>query len=365
MFDPQLQRLARLLVRYSTKVKPGDRVQINATTPSEALVQALYAEVLDAGGVPHVRLEFVDQEYLLVSRGDDDQVGYVDPYLQREAEEMDVWLRVYPALNPRALTGVDPARKQLRARGRGPSRQTLMQRLSDGSLRAVIAPSPAPALAQEAGMSEREYREFVLRSCGLEEEDPVAWWQAMADRQQVLCDRLEQTEELRFVGLDTDLTVSVAGRSWINCCGLVNMPDGEVFTGPLEDSAQGTIRFTYPGIFQGEAIEDIRLTFEAGRVVEATAATGQALLDMVLETDEGARGVGEIAIGTNSHIQRFTRNMLFDEKMGGTIHLALGAGIPSSGSVARSAIHWDLLKDMRQGEILADGEVIYRDGAFV
>jgi aminopeptidase len=143
------------------------------------------------------------------------------------------------------------------------------------------------------------------------------------------------------------------------------MPDGEVFTGPIEDSANGIIRFTYPGIFQGEGIEDIRLTFEAGRVVEATAAQGQELLDRVLETDEGARGIGEIAIGTNAHIQRFTRNMLFDEKMGGTIHLALGAGIPSSGSVNRSAIHWDLLKDMTEGEIIADGEVIYRNGAFV
>jgi aminopeptidase len=365
MSDPSLQRLAHLLVHYSTRVAPGDRVLINATTAAEPFVQALYEEVVRAGGLPHVRLEFADQEYLLLAHGDDDQVGYVDPYLQREAEEMDVLLRVYPDLNPHALSGVDAERKQLRARGRGPAREALMRRLSDGSLRAVIAPSPSAALAQEARMSEHEHRAFVLRSCGLDEDDPVAWWEAIADRQQVLCDRLDRVEQLRFVGLDTDLSMDVTGRRWINCCGLVNMPDGEVFTGPIEDSANGIIRFTYPGIFQGEGIEDIRLTFEAGRVVEATAAQGQELLDRVLETDEGARGIGEIAIGTNAHIQRFTRNMLFDEKMGGTIHLALGAGIPSSGSVNRSAIHWDLLKDMTEGEIIADGEVIYRNGAFV
>ena len=215
-------------------------------------------------------------------------------------------------------------------------------------------------------MAWEEYADYVFACCKLDDDDPVRSWRDLSAWQQGLCDRLKDYDSMRIVGKDTDLRFRCAGRSWINCDGHNNLPDGEVFTGPIEDSVEGTIRFTFPGVFQGEAVEDIFLRFEQGRVVEARAAEGEALLHGMIGTDEGARYVGEIAVGTNDRIDRFTRNMLLDEKMGGTIHLALGRGIPLCGSRNKSAIHWDLLKDMRDGgEIFADGKLIYQDGRFI
>jgi aminopeptidase len=200
----------------------------------------------------------------------------------------------------------------------------------------------------------------------LNDDDPVKRWKAISATQQKICERLDKVKEMHYVGLDTDLKFRCEGRKWINCDGKNNFPDGEIFTGPVEDSVEGTIRFTYPGIFQGQEIEDIFLRFEKGKVVEARAGKGEALLLKLLDTDEGSRYVGEIAIGTNENINRFTKNMLFDEKMGKTVHLAIGKGIPMSGSKNDSAIHWDMLKDMSEGSaIYADGSLIYKDGSFV
>lgn len=215
-------------------------------------------------------------------------------------------------------------------------------------------------------MSLDEYAEFVFSCMRLNEEDPVAFWRHFSICQKKLCNRLNGVKKMRYVGQDTDLKFRCEGRNWVNCDGKNNFPDGEVFTGPVEDSVEGTIRFTYPGIFQGEEVEDIFLRFEKGKVIEARAAKGKKLLHKLLDTDEGARFVGEIAIGTNEHINRFTKNMLFDEKMGGTVHLAIGRGIPLSGSKNKSAIHWDMLKDMREGgKIYADGKLIYENGSFL
>ena len=214
-------------------------------------------------------------------------------------------------------------------------------------------------------MSLDEYSEFVFSCMNLNEEDPIQFWKKFSANQDKLCDRLKSVKEMRYVGQDTDLKFRCEGRKWINCDGRLNFPDGEVFTGPNEDSVEGTIRFTYPGIFQGQEIEVNFLRYEKGKIIEAHAAKGEALLLKLLDTDEGARYAGEIAIGTNENINRFTKNMLFDEKMGGTVHLAIGRSIPLSGGKNVSAIHWDMLKDMRDGgEIYADGQLIYRDGHF-
>jgi aminopeptidase len=366
MIDARLRKLAQVLVHYSTAVKPGERVLIGGTPESEPLLREVYRQVLRTGAHPIVRLRLSDQDSLYYREAGESELEYLDPLLMHELENIDVSIKVFPDENPHALTSVDPERKQRRLRANKPLMERFMQRWCEGRLRWVGSAYPTPALAQEAHMSLDEYADFVFEAGRLNEENPSDYWKAVSARQQKICDRLNQYSTILYVGLDTDLTFSCQGRNWMNCDGKQNFPDGEVFTGPVEDSVNGTIRFTFPGIFQGQEIENIFLRFKDGKVVEATAAKGEALLHKLLQTDAGASYVGEIAIGTNDQIHRFTKNMLFDEKMGGTVHLAVGMGIPGSGSKNVSALHWDMLKNMRQGgEIHADGMLVYKDGRFV
>jgi aminopeptidase len=366
MIDPRVRKLAQVLVHYSAEVKAGERVRIGGTPASEPLLREVYREVVRAGAHPLVRMSLTEEEHLYYSEASDAQLDYLDPFMVEEAEKTDVSIKTFPDQNPHALTSVPPEKKQRRMRAMKPYTETLVRRWQSGEYRWVGTAYPTAALAQEAHLSLEEFAEFLFEAMKLNEPDPVAAWKAVSARQQRICDRLNRCSTIRYVGLDTDLTFSCAGRPWINCDGKLNFPDGEVFTGPVEDSVNGPIRFTFPGIFQGQEVEDIFLRFKAGRVVEARAAKGEALLHQLLDTDPGARCAGEIAIGTNEQIRRFSKNMLLDEKMGGTIHLAVGLAIPGSGSKNFSALHWDMLKDMREGgEILADGEVIYRDGRFL
>ena len=364
--DPRTRKLARLLVRYSTEVQKGDKVLIGGSTQSEPLVREVLREVVEAGGHPLVRLTFEDQERVFYAHAAEHQLDYEDPIALHEIDSVDVVIRCFPDLNPHALSNVSAEKKQRVTRAKKKLTERFMERWGKGELRWVGSAYPTPALAQEAKLSLEEYAEFVFKSGQLDLDDPIAYWREFSKQQEVLCNRLNEAKTIRYVGLDTDITFGVEGRTWLNCDGKVNFPDGEVFTGPVEDSVEGQIRFTFPGIFQGQEIEDIFLRFEKGVVVEARAKTGEALLNALLDTDEGSRRVGEVAIGTNAGITRFTKYMLFDEKMGGTVHVAIGAGIPTSGSGNVSALHWDMLKDMKEGgEIWADGEMIYRDGKFL
>ena len=365
MIDPRINKLARVLVHYSSGVKAGERVQLMGTPASEPLLRELYREVLRVGAHPIVRMRLSDQDALLFAEATEQELDYTDPMVLSELDGIDVSIRIFPDENPHSLSSVDPGKKQRRLRANKPITEKFVQRWSKGSLRWVGTAYPTPALAQEARMSLEEYAEFVFGAGRLNDDNPEEYWRSASSRQQRICDRLNKCSTFRYRGLDTDLTFSCEGRTWMNCDGKLNFPDGEVYTGPVEDSVNGTIRFTYPGIFQGQEIEDIFLRFENGKIQEARAAKGEALLHELLRTDEGASRVGEIAIGTNEQIQRFTKNMLFDEKISGTIHLAVGMGIPGSGSKNVSALHWDMLKDMRQGgEIFADGALIYQNGRF-
>lgn len=364
--DERLNKLAKVLVGYSVEVKEGQRVQIAGTTASEPLLREIYREVLRAGGHPRIHMRFEDQQYIFYRHARDHQLDDTDPITLHEMGEIDCVIQAFPDLNPHALSSIDPDRKQRLTRAMKPIVDILFERWGKGELKWVGTVCPTPALAQEARMSFGEYSEFVFECMHLNDDDPVSFWKDFSVKQQKICDRLNGTSEMRYVGRDTDLTFRTEGRTWINCDGKNNFPDGEIFTGPVEDSVEGSIRFTYPGIYQGEEIEDIFLRFESGRVVEARAAKGEKLLLKLLDTDSGSRYVGEIAIGTNNNIERFTKTMLFDEKMGRTVHLALGMGIPGSGSKNQSAIHWDMLKDMSDGgEIYADGKLIYREGRFL
>jgi aminopeptidase len=366
MIDPRVRKLAKVLIHYSTQVKPGEKVQLVGSPESEPLLRELYREILLVGAHPLVRMRLSDQDELYYSAANDAELDYLDPLSLHEVENIDVSIRAFPDENPHALTNVEPAKKQRRLRASKAVTERFRQRWNEGKLRWVGSLYPTNALAQEARLSLQEFAEFVFGAGRLQETDPAAYWKSVSARQQKICDRLNTCSTIRYKGLDTDLTFSCAGRNWVNCDGRLNFPDGEVFTGPVEDSVNGTIRFTFPGIFQGEEIEDIFLRFKNGKVREAKAARGEALLQRLLQTDEGASFVGEIAIGTNAQIRRFSKNMLFDEKMSGTIHLAVGMGIPGSGSKNVSALHWDMLKDMRDsGEIYADGKLIYQKGRFL
>lgn len=359
-------KLAKLLVQYSIGVQNGDLIIVHGTTTSTQLLKEVYREVLKQGAHPWVRIDFEDQEFLFYDTADDHQIDFLHPFDMHVFEKADGLIRVFPDQNPHALSAIDPEKKQRQMLAQMPIYEVVFRRMEEDNYRWVATASPSSALAQEAKMSLEEYTDFVFKSMHLDQDDPVAFWRQRSEMQEKLCQRLNQVKEIRFKGEDTDLHFRCEGRKWLNCDGKLNFPDGEVATSPIEDSVEGTIRFTYPGIFRGEEIENIFLKFEKGKVVEANAAKGDKLLQTLLDSDEGARFVGEAAIGTNDNITRFTKNMLFDEKMGGTIHLALGKSLPFTGGTNESAMHWDMLKDMKTGgEIYADGNLIYRDGKFI
>lgn len=364
--DSDLKKLARLLVNYSLAVKKDDKVSISGTTAAEPLLCEIYKEVLLSGGHPRVHMRFQGQSYQFLKLAQDFQIDYVDPISLCEVENITATIQIKSDLNTQELTSISPEKKQKAIQAQKPITDIFHRRDASGELRWTLSIYPTLALAQEAHMAFDEYKEFVHSCMHLDEDDPIAFWKDFSAKQQIICDKLNQTKEIVYIGKDTNLKFSCAGRKWINCDGRVNFPDGEVFISPVESSLEGTIRFDYPGIFMSEEIEDIFLRFEKGKVVEAKAKKGEKLLQKLLDTDTGARYAGEIAIGTNVNINRFTKNMLFDEKMGGTIHLALGNSFPDSGGTNKSLIHWDMLKNMREGgEILADGKLIYQNGAFI
>lgn len=366
MSDPRVVKLARLLTTYSVAVRPEDKVLVRTALGAMPLALEVYRAVLQAGGHPHLLLHDTLLDEILFKEAGTEQLNYVSPFTALAYETFDCLISLAGASNTRALSGVKPALQQQVQRAQRHLSETFMRRQATGELRWVTTLFPTEAYAQDADMSLSEFETFVYHACYLDQDDPAAFWQASAARSQRACDWLAQRRELRVQGPDVDLRLSVAGRTWINGDGRHNMPCGEIFTGPVEASVDGWVRFTYPAIMAGREVEGVELHFAEGRVVEARARKNEAFLLEMLNTDEGARYLGEFAIGVNSGIQRFTRNILFDEKIGGTIHMALGRSYPDSGGQNVSAIHWDMICDMRQGgQIWADGELFYDSGRFL
>ncbi len=366
MKDPRVEKLADVLVNYSVAVQPGERVAITGDVGAEPLLRAVYAKVLQAGGHPLVLLSLPGADELLFRYASDEQLAHVPEPIKLVMETYDVRLSVRGASNTKALSGVDPARQVLHNRAWTDLMRTFMQRSASGALRWSTTLFPTNAYAQDADMSLSEYEEFVYSACLPDLEDPIGYWARFSAWQQKIVDWLRGRERVHVVGPETDLHLSIAGRAFINCDGQKNMPDGEVFTGPVEDSVQGHVHFSYPAIRQGRQVTGVRLRFENGRVVEASAEKNERFLLETLDTDAGSRYVGEFAIGTNKGVTRFTGQILFDEKIGGSFHMALGAGYPETGSENESAIHWDMICDMRDGgEIWVDDELLYKDGEFV
>src|SRR5690606_24349358 len=366
MADPRMEKWAKALVGYSVDVQPGQVVAVTGHLAAEELLRVLFRSVIAKGAHPVVLpiLEGVASDLLL--HGSDDQLQYISPIDRFIREQADVVINIRAETNTRRMSAVDPARQSLFTSARNELMATYMSRAASGELDWTLTLFPTDAYAQDADMETEAYADFVLSACKLDRDDPVAAWRELRDEQQRLIDWLDGKSEVRLTGPETDLTLSVAGRGWINSDGRRNFPSGEIFTSPVEDSVNGHVHFSFPVVTAGRLIEDIRLRFENGKVVEATAAKNEEYLIQTLDTDPGARYLGEFAFGTNFDIQRFTRNILFDEKIGGTVHMAVGRGYPETGSTNESAIHWDMICDLRQGgQVTVDGELFQKDGSFV
>jgi aminopeptidase len=366
MPDPRIVRLAQLITEYSVGIKPGDQVYIQAAPEAAPLIQELYRAAIVCGAHVLPIIELPGLRPIFLQTASEEQLQYVLPVNRLVGETFDVRLSIYSQSNTRELSGVDPARQALVSQAHRPLMQTFMDRSASGALRWNVTLFPTNAYAQDADMSLAEYEDFVYRACLVDEGDAIERWLAVKTQQQRLIDWLQGKQEIHLTGPDTDLRVGIGGRLWINCFGDKNMPDGEVFTGPDESAINGTVRFTFPAVHQGREVEDVRLWFENGEVVKWSAAKNEAYLERMLHTDDGARRLGEFAFGCNYGIQRFTKNILFDEKIGGTVHMALGAGYPETGSTNQSAIHWDMICDLRRdAEVWVDGELFARDGKYL
>ncbi len=366
MVDPRLTRLADLLVNYSVQVQPGEWTLVQAEVVAVPLAREVYRAVLRAGGHPLTLLFDEAISEIQYQEASDEQLVWVSPVERLLIEEADVMIALRATNNTRAMSNVDPAKMAKAQAARTELSAIHMRRAAAGELKWTLTQYPTQASAQEAEMSLSEYEDFVFGATFVDREDPIAEWQRISALQQRMVDWLKGKRHVTVKSANCDLSLSIEGRTFINSDGRRNMPSGEIFTGPVEDSVNGWVRFTYPAIYRGRAVEGVELRFQDGKVVEARASKNEEFLLSQLDIDAGARYLGEFAIGTNFGITKFTGNILFDEKIGGTIHMALGRSYPETGGKNESAIHWDMICDMRQGgEIYVDGELFYKDGAFV
>ena len=365
MTDPRVEGVARILVDYSVNIQPGEFVRIEGAPEGGPLLLAVYQRVLERGGYPWLRMVPDEATEIFYKFANDEQLEYIPAVARQMVEDIDADIGIWTETNTKALTQVDPAKQSKARAARRPLSERFLDRAANKELKWTGTVYPTQAFAQDAEMSLREFEGFCYGAALVHEPDPIAAWREVSKQQQRLIDWLADKDQVRLVGPDTDLTLSIKGRSWVNCDGHENFPDGEVFTGPIEDSANGHVAFTYPACYGGREVEGVQIWFEDGKAVKATAAKNEEYLQTMLDTDEGARFLGEFAFGTNRGVQRFTKNILFDEKIGGTVHMALGTGYPETGSQNRSAIHWDMICDLRQGgEVWVDGELFARDGEF-
>ncbi|MGH7133852.1 MAG: aminopeptidase, partial [Phycisphaerales bacterium] len=347
MNDPRHDKLADVLVRYSTRVKKGDLVGIRADPVAMPLVLAVQRACLRAGANCVFLCQPEEWNETLVEVGSDEQIGWASSMTGWYIENVDVSIAFWAEVNPKHMTRYEARKAALLQQARRPYLKTFMQREADGKLRWCGTQFPTHGAAQDAEMSLRQYEDFVFRAGLLHLPDPVAAWQKVFDSQERVREYLQGKKALRFQvpaygGNDgTDLTVDCSKSIWINCGGHENFPDGEVFAGP--GAVDGHVNYTFPAVYQGREVQGVRLKFKGGRVVEASAKKGEDFLFKMLDQDPGARNLGEIAIGTNYGITEFSRNTLFDEKIGGTFHAAVGAGYPKSGNSNESGLHWDMV----------------------
>jgi aminopeptidase len=365
MSEIRRKKLANLLVNYCTSVQKGEWVGILGDVNALPILRDVYTAVLEAGGYPTL---FISDEAMTRSFyhiADNEQVNWVDPTLKLYHEQADAYIRVGAPSNTRAMSNIAGKRVQQIRAAQKELLDIRLERAAKDEFKWVGTLFPTEALAQEASMSLEEYEDFVYGACFCDKDDPAAEWRSLGVMQQKKVDWLKGKKHVVCKGPNVDLTLSIEGRTFANSDGKRNMPSGEIFTGPVEESVNGWVRFTYPSIVGGRAVKGIELRFQDGKVVEASAEENEELLFAQLDTDSRSRYLGEFAIGTNFGINKFTGSILFDEKIGGTMHMAIGKGYPETGSKNDSAVHWDMICDMRvDSEIHVDGELFYKNGSF-
>ncbi|HET6642764.1 MAG TPA: aminopeptidase [Gaiellaceae bacterium] len=367
MRDPRVEKLADLITGYALGLGEGHAFRIDGEESAIPLIASMYRFALSRGALPYTHVRPAGVEEILLAEGNNEQLAYIPESERQQSEQLDAWATIWSESNTRAMTRADPERRkrQLAAHYRMVNRR--WGRISAGELTWCGTLFPTEAHAQDAEMSLAEYEDFVYGACHVRpDDDPIAHWESTSAELAARARQLETVRELRIVGPGTDLRVVVEGRPWLPSDGRHNMPDGEVFTSPVETGTEGDIYFAFPSIFQGREVEDVRLRFSEGRVVHAEASSGEDYLRALIATDEGSSVLGEVAFGLNYEIDRFTRNILFDEKIGGTMHVALGGGFSEAGTQNISDLHWDLICDLREnGEVYADGALVWKAGAFV
>lgn len=371
MRDSRLDKWAEILVHYSLAAKQGQVAFLLGDMESYPLVEATYEKLILAGvKVECMLLPKAFTEFLL-KHGSDDQISFT-PFARLAAvQKADHYLYIGANSNSKMLSQIMPAKQSLSAAGYKPILDTIFKRSAENELQWCFTMFPTPSGAQDAEMGTRAYEEFVFNAGFLNEKDPIAAWKALEAKQNHLIQFLETKKELRFCNdQGTDLTVNVAGMKWVNCCGRINFPDGEVYTGPnlkaADGGVNGIVRYSLPTIYRNVEVQDVELVFKNGAVKEARASKNEAFLHEMIGQDAGAKFVGEIAIGTNYQLQNCTKNILYDEKLGGTFHLAVGKGYPETGNTNESALHWDLIFDMRNGGMIyADNEIFSKNGSLL
>jgi len=359
MADPRVENLAKLLTRYCVRAKRKETVLITSTSSAEPLVLATYEQLLRAGAYPVVHMLPEGASESFFKHAKPHHLDEIPAHHKTLIRQLAGSIYIDGCANTRELSEIDPKRQARVSMARKPLRKIMMAK------KWCITLYPTTAYAQEAEMSLRDFEEFVYGATFADTDDPIAEWNKLKKRQDDMIRKLTGARTVRIVGPETDLTMSIAGRVFINSPGTHNMPSGEIFTGPVENSAEGFIKYDFPVCHAGREIDGIRLVFRKGKVVEATADKNETFLRTMLDMDPGARRLGELGIGTNYGIRTFIKNILFDEKIGGTVHLALGESYEETGGKNRSALHWDMIKDLRQGGVLyVDGKVIQKDGTF-
>jgi aminopeptidase len=357
---------ADILVNYSTEIQPGDRVVIEATTAAEPMLEALIERILENGGTPYLVTKLPREEAIFYKYAKETQLVQTPEFLKLAYEQFEARIRLHSLTDTTLLKDVPPEKQAQRAKAMSHILSTQMNRGYTRDFKWCTTLYPTDAYAKEADMSLAEYEDFVYSAMHADTDDPVSHWQKVKAEQANFVSLFEGGDKVELHGPNVDLKLSIKDRKFVNACGLNNMPDGEIFTGPVEDSVQGWVRYTYPSIYSGRVVENVELAFTDGKVSSAKASKNEDLLQQMLDSDHGAKYVGEFAIGLNFEINKFTGNILFDEKIGGSFHMALGAGYPETGSQNKSRIHWDMICDMRSdSEILVDGKVVYKDGQFV